>query len=299
MGAACVQSHCIGTGPEHLAEGASTWRLLGLVPHACVASTGDEEVMPSSERPVMPFAPLTPVLTSGCGYTEGEIFGSLLSEEEVQAQHFPVTLNVYNVGTNTSCAMVNKVCRFLGSGAFHCAVEIMGAEWSFTDTANLAQRHLTGVFWCTPRQCPGHAYSESVSMGQVFTTREELKKLIGLLKEEWPCSDYDTLTRNCCHFSAEFCQRLGLGGIPNWTTHLAALGAATDDVTDLTCCVALAGQVSMDCCVDPDVALQQALEHYRGSAREDILRDPQWVGAVHADGVKAEAVSTPKTSRSV
>merc|ERR1719336_3467218 len=78
--------------------------------------------------------------------------------------------------------------------------------------------------------------------------------MIQLLQREWPCLLYDTLTHNCCHFVNDFCQRLGVGSIPSWITHLAGVGAATSDFTDTTCCRMVASQVSFQfdkvCCIE-------------------------------------------------
>jgi len=56
--------------------------------------------------------------------------------------------------------------------------------------------------------------------------------------QEWRGKDYDLLTKNCCSFSAEFCHRLGVEGLPGWVDRFARiLGAgkqaarATADAT--------------------------------------------------------------------
>lgn len=159
-----------------------------------------------------------------------------------------VTLHVYDVTMNSNMALLNRLLKPLGSGAFHCGVEVLGNEWSFTDILDPVRRLGTGVFQCIPQQCPGHVYSESVSMGEAYTSEIELFKMVRHLERQWPCRSYDAFTHNCCHFVNDFCLRFGVGPIPAWILHLAAVGAATEDVTDTTCCRMMSTQVSASLC---------------------------------------------------
>merc|ERR1712032_953780 len=52
-------------------------------------------------------------------------------------------------------------------------------------------------------------------------TEAEVLALIRRLEHDWPGSCYDSFKRNCCHFSDEFCRRLGADAVPPWTTSLA------------------------------------------------------------------------------
>merc|ERR1740121_982286 len=132
----------------------------------------------------------------------------------------------------------------------------MGSEWSFTDIKGPERQTHTGVFCCYPRHCPGHTYRDSIPMQSTFISELELVKLVAMLEQEWPAKQYDTLTHNCCHFVNEFCQRLGVGGIPSWITHLAGVGAAAGDFTDMTCCRMVANQVTFQvdrvCCQETE-----------------------------------------------
>merc|ERR1712224_741344 len=58
---------------------------------------------------------------------------------------------------------------------------------------------------------------------------EDVKLLLEQLGSEWPGASYDLLRRNCCHFCDDFCQKLGVGPIPQWVTNLAGAGATVDD----------------------------------------------------------------------
>jgi len=133
----------------------------------------------------------------------------------------PVTLHIYDVGTSPKVQQLNTVLRAMGTGAFHCGVEVYGREWSYGMTTDTG----TGVFYCTPSKCELHLYRESYPMGKTGMTDEEVLKLIGLLKEDWRGNGYCLLERNCCHFSSELCRWLGVGDIPDWITNLAGAGA--------------------------------------------------------------------------
>jgi len=192
------------------------------------------------------------------------------------ARPLSVKLHVYDVGMSSSLGLLNKLLRPIGSGAFHCGVEVLGAEWSFTDIVDPIKRLGTGVFVCPPQQCPGHIYSESVPMGKAYTSELELCKMIKHMEREWQCRAYDALTHNCCHFVNEFCVRLGLGAIPAWITHLAAIGAQAEDVTDTTCCRTMSTEVSASLCCQHEVngmpydfrAFKQGAESTDGELQE-------------------------------
>jgi len=152
--------------------------------------------------------------------------GASASNDQVEhieiAVPVPVTLNIYNVGTSEEVRAINKVLRVLGTGAFHCGVEVYDSEWSYRGTGF----GMPGVFSRRPRQCEGHIYSESVSMGVTLMSRRHVHDVIRVLSRDWPGSKYDLLKYNCCHFCDAFCKLLGVGQIPGWITNLASTGAA-------------------------------------------------------------------------
>jgi len=127
-----------------------------------------------------------------------------------------VTLHVYDFLEQS----LNGLLRQIGTGGFHCGVEVYGKEWSYRRT------HFgTGVFWIMPKTCTAHKFRESVPMGKVSISAENFGKLVDELKREWPGRAYDILKKNCCVFSNELCQKLGVGSIPDWITNLAGVGA--------------------------------------------------------------------------
>lgn len=118
---------------------------------------------------------------------------------------------------------MNRLLQRIGTGAFHCGIEIDGWEWSY-------QGHLTpgetGIFYSTPRCCHGHTYSRTLLMGDTMLTKDEVFDGLKALEHEWLGNQYHTVKHNCCHFCDIFGQRLGVGGIPVWVKSLAELGAA-------------------------------------------------------------------------
>jgi len=234
MGAVCLQSRCIEQHPADFAT--ETEDLDHITPSVCHENdkTSPRKALEVGPEPPEVSSPSSRKAPSSPSSARDRLNG--IPWETPARRQVPIMLHVYDVGQNNGLSVLNKFLKPLGSGAFHCGVEIMGAEWSYTDIAEPAKRRGTGVFQCRPQNCPGHVYSESVSMGKAFTSEEELYKLIALLAYEWPVLSYDTFTHNCCHFVNEFCQRIGVGAIPPWITHLAGVGASAEDVADTTCC---------------------------------------------------------------
>merc|ERR1719188_1538571 len=80
----------------------------------------------------------------------------------------------------------------------------------------------------------------------------ELRKLIKVLEKEWPAHHYDIVSKNCCHFSNELCQRLRVGQIPEWVNRLATAGIIVEhgmfEVSDLRCCKTMASEAAQDFC---------------------------------------------------
>lgn len=134
----------------------------------------------------------------------------------------PVTLHLYDLGQSSQVQGLNSILRPLGTGAFHCAVEICGLEWSY----GWAPPGETGVFEGPPKGCDMHVYRESVEMGQAKMSVTDVAELIAVLSTDWAGADYDMLNRNCCHFSDTLCRWLGVGSIPDWIHRLADAGEA-------------------------------------------------------------------------
>merc|ERR1719150_2557134 len=86
-----------------------------------------------------------------------------------------------------------------------------------------------GLFWCEPKKCEMHNYRQTIDLGTVKLSKEDVEKLLDDLSSKWMGYEYDLLRKNCCHFSDEFAKELGVGPIPGWIVNLAGLGARLED----------------------------------------------------------------------
>merc|ERR1711988_1706803 len=96
----------------------------------------------------------------------------------------------------------------VGTGMFHCGLEVFGTEWSFANTYSGTG---CGIYADPPRCCEYHTYDDSVSMGETEMSEAEVRLLIKLLANVWRAESYSTLHNNCCHFANELSLRLGVG----------------------------------------------------------------------------------------
>mmetsp|Transcript_37656 Transcript_37656/g.82683 ORF Transcript_37656/g.82683 Transcript_37656/m.82683 type:complete len:545 (-) Transcript_37656:168-1802(-) len=149
-----------------------------------------------------------------------------------QVGGLPVLLHIYDVSQQDSIRRLNAVLAHRLSplkfgGVFHAGVEVNGLEWSYGWTASLAVK---GVHCTEPQRHPDHNFRQSVHMPPVVLSATDIAKVVSRLEEEYLGPEYDLLTRNCCHFADEFCQRLGVGQIPRWVYRLARIGARIDGV---------------------------------------------------------------------
>uniref|UniRef100_A0A7S2GPE4 PPPDE domain-containing protein n=1 Tax=Alexandrium andersonii TaxID=327968 RepID=A0A7S2GPE4_9DINO len=152
--------------------------------------------------------------------------GTQVSADDQQPS--PVKLHVYNCGKFPGTMAANTLLRALGTGAFHCGVEVHGREWSFQSS---------GVFLCKPRCCEQHDFYESLSMGETTLSEIEVFDAIRDLRwAGWDGCSYSLLEHNCCHFCDALCRRLGVGGIPSWVMTLATAGVAVRETLNAASC---------------------------------------------------------------
>lgn len=126
-------------------------------------------------------------------------------------------LHVYDLGLGFGAAVANKVLRPLGSGVFHCGVEVYGTEWSYGGSDESWE---SGVFPCKPRECPGHMYSETVALGETPLCCAEANAVLSVLQQVWFGCSYSMFNQNCYHFADAFCRRLLVQGLPDHVQHL-------------------------------------------------------------------------------
>jgi hypothetical protein len=126
-----------------------------------------------------------------------------------------VLLNVYDLSEDWLVA--NDIFQQTGElgGAFHCGVEIYGREWAFSNT---------GVFASRPRWHPIHKYRQTIVVGYVGYSSEDVATImVDELSDEWEGWSYDLLSRNCCTFSRAVCKRLTGNDIPDWVDRFPRL----------------------------------------------------------------------------
>jgi len=168
-----------------------------------------------------------------------------------------VMLHIYDVTQQSSVQWLNTVFANEKSpmkfgGIFHVGVEVHGVEYSF----GYAQEG-SGICWNMPKQSAYHHFRETVEMGMSQMTVLEFGQVIKEVKSEYRGDEYNLLTKNCCHFADDICQRLKLGKIPSWVHRLATLAGALSklsgsilDTAGGTCCsVCINGPLDGSKCV--------------------------------------------------
>ena len=141
-----------------------------------------------------------------------------------------VTLHVYDI-TNTQYEAANSAIQNLNrftkdalgaGGIFHGAVEVNGDEWSY----GYCDRG-SGVYPCRPKGNSGYTYRESVALGVTGLAPASVQRILHALRTQWPGHEYDLLARNCNHFCATLCEKLGVMPPPQWVNRFAGHADAT------------------------------------------------------------------------
>jgi hypothetical protein len=122
-----------------------------------------------------------------------------------------VVLNLYDYSSDALVQGFNDWAHLTGTGAFHAAVEVYGLEWSYCRTGSE-----DGIYSCMPRENCGHKFRESLPIGVTFMKIWQVEALLHQMGKEWQGEAYHLMWKNCCHFSDDLCQRLGVGPIPDW-----------------------------------------------------------------------------------
>jgi len=156
---------------------------------------------------------------------------SVRAEEPVVDGHgLPVCLHIYDVTHEQSVQRLNRILAHESSpfkigGIFHVGVQVAGLEWCY----GLRDSTTRYGIWCSaPKTHPCHHYRETVECGRTNLSAPAISHVTSQLLEDYPGHDYDLLRRNCCHFADDFCQRLGVAGVPCWVYRLATVGAQVD-----------------------------------------------------------------------
>eukprot|EP00811_Abedinium_folium_P000583 NODE_10534_length_1345_cov_4.799672.p1 GENE.NODE_10534_length_1345_cov_4.799672~~NODE_10534_length_1345_cov_4.799672.p1 ORF type:complete len:277 (-),score=84.33 NODE_10534_length_1345_cov_4.799672:359-1189(-) len=157
-------------------------------------------------------------------------FGAPVHEEQKEAEPLhlePIIVYVYNLGTTFVTRGLNHITK--SYGAFHTGVVVYGREWSFGMTLD---DESSGLTWNYPGRNFDHSFREALPMGCTKLSRLAVLNVLREMESEWKGNSYQVLTRNCHHFTEDFCRRLGVNTPPPWINKLAGTGAATVEFLD-------------------------------------------------------------------
>ncbi|KAK7391332.1 hypothetical protein VNO78_19746 [Psophocarpus tetragonolobus] len=140
-----------------------------------------------------------------------------------------VRVHIYDVtnGTETknrTIFCINTILYTIGfGGVFHSAVQVYGdKEWSF----GFCDEEDTAVYSYPARQSKTYKYRTSLVQGKTKLNASQVKQILNELSREWTGDSYHPLSKNCNHFSDEFCARLGVPKLPGWVNRFANAGDA-------------------------------------------------------------------------
>jgi hypothetical protein len=125
-----------------------------------------------------------------------------------------VFLNVYDISP------YNFYFAWAGLGAFHSGVEVDGTEYSFGGIVGGG----SAVYSVPPKSEVGVGLRDSIFLGTLHCTRDELRQVIANLKAEFEAKNYNLLRRNCNDFSNALCNALLHRPIPSFINRAARVG---------------------------------------------------------------------------
>eukprot|EP00416_Gambierdiscus_australes_P027381 CAMPEP_0171073426 /NCGR_PEP_ID=MMETSP0766_2-20121228/11507_1 /TAXON_ID=439317 /ORGANISM="Gambierdiscus australes, Strain CAWD 149" /LENGTH=193 /DNA_ID=CAMNT_0011530117 /DNA_START=78 /DNA_END=655 /DNA_ORIENTATION=- len=132
---------------------------------------------------------------------------------------------------SSECRAANTVLRTLGTGAFHCGLEVHQREWSYEGE---------GIYCCGPKLWSQGSYFEAVPLGSTEMSEDEVFEALDRMEQEgWIGDRYDLLEKNCCHFCDALSVSLRVDSVPTWVLNLASAGVTLRKTTALclnTCC---------------------------------------------------------------
>ena len=126
-----------------------------------------------------------------------------------------IYLNVYDLSPG------NYYLNPIGFGAYHTAIQIDEVQYSY----GYHNGSYTGVCESQPMENPEMPLREKILIGQFTGGRKKLQEILSILQEQFIGNQYDLLSRNCNHFSAEFAKKLIGRKIPNYINRIATIGS--------------------------------------------------------------------------
>ena len=126
-----------------------------------------------------------------------------------------VIINVYFL--NSFSTYLSSV----GVGVYHTGVSVFGREYSF----GYHPYEGTGIFETEPGQASGVQLSQSLTVPELFVELNAVELILDDLRCEYAASTYNIFTRNCNHFTNDFCERLLGLSAPTYINRTAWLGS--------------------------------------------------------------------------
>jgi len=99
-------------------------------------------------------------------------------------------------------------------------------EWSYGFTESPDD----GIYSCAPKTNCSHQYRESIPLGVTFFSIRQVEHLLQQMRKQWQGKAYNLLWKNCCHFSDNLCQRLGVGSVPDWVNPTLGMDDSYEEV---------------------------------------------------------------------
>ena len=131
----------------------------------------------------------------------------------------PVLLNVYDLHP------INDTTHDFGIGLYHSGIEIHGVEYAFGAAPSSGASG--GIYAQPPRTVPNARFRESVSLGSVPLSPQQVRAHIAAMQAdpEWSGANYNVVLNNCNRFAEAFARRLGTPHeVPGYVNRLASLG---------------------------------------------------------------------------
>ncbi|KAM3362804.1 deSI-like protein [Capsicum galapagoense] len=141
---------------------------------------------------------------------------------EVILHVYDMTKSDGNEALNFGVVQMNKLLKdgiYFG-GIFHTAVQVYGnVEWAYGSCEKGS-----GVFSCPAARNPNYTHREKIVVGRTECPPTKVIQILKDLRDAWPGSKYNMVSRNSKHFCDEFLEKLGVPKLPNWANRFADIG---------------------------------------------------------------------------
>mmetsp|Transcript_20094 Transcript_20094/g.42898 ORF Transcript_20094/g.42898 Transcript_20094/m.42898 type:complete len:340 (-) Transcript_20094:1-1020(-) len=124
------------------------------------------------------------------------------SSEHMMPEEIGVFCSIYDITPRLNSIL--RCCCCPGWGIFHSGVEVHGREFAFGGHGDST----TGVWAGKPQAIEGATFREKVLIGKTGLDAYQLRQAVAAIASQWSGESYDTLTRNCNHFTTHLCLEL-------------------------------------------------------------------------------------------